>query len=446
MTEKYARSLCPRLDAALYSELRASRIRRGTESPRLVTEPNPLAPKRRSALARSMRTAAAIIALAVTSCVLAGTPGPVQSEPRVSSAMIESIVRSSGLEDSAEISRRVGCLEQELRSVIERFGQGRPSYGKARRVLRFLHDQYLKEYDDKADDLWSVVESGKFNCLSATFFYALVASGLGYGPQVLETPGHLLVRLSVGGRPIDVETTLARGFDLEGALPSERLLQEADRVGYLHASVPNHTLRSFSLETAVGFCWLNTAWRAIERGQGSQAVHAAMIARELLPDPLAHSDGISRLLIQAFRLEYEAGRFDSAYRIALIDVDSTGSPTTSRDRLLAAALKRIEAACGADDPAAAEAILEELARGPLPGPDLARLEIRASPLIASSAVRMGDWTMARRAAERYDRVEPDREEAARLRAWIHLRSRSGGGASSAGPDPLLGSRFLHELD
>ena len=176
-----------------------------------------------------------------------------------------------------------------------------------------------------------------------------------------------------------------------------------------------------SLEEAVGFAWLNRAWRALDRSETVEAAEAVQEAARFLTELPAKAEGARRLLARAFREEYDRGNFEGAYRIATIDVGLFSDVTTSRDRALAATLKRVELACDNDDPETAIAVLEILQQAMPADGDLERLERRTQPLIAAAAVRVEDWESAHYAAQRYSIVQPDPVEANRLLDWVEWR-------------------------
>jgi hypothetical protein len=95
--------------------------------------------------------------------------------------------------------------------------------------------------------------------------------------------------------------------------------------------------------------------------------------------------------------------------------------TTARDRLLAAALKRIEAASEADAVERAEAMLNETAFAAGDLLDVRRLQRGACPVIMAAAVRLGDWDRAERMVRQFQDSEPDRAESRRLARWVARR-------------------------
>jgi hypothetical protein len=98
-------------------------------------------------------------------------------------------------------------------------------------------------------------------------------------------------------------------------------------------------------------------------------------------------------------------------------------------------MKRVEDACDDGDPAGAVAVAEHVSGLSGPTRETSRFERRAWPLIASAAVRLEDWELARAAAQRYERVEPDPLEARRLAQWVDERAESAVKVTIACPWP-----------
>lgn len=354
--------------------------------------------------------------------------------PQCQDAPIEELVAGALAASTADADQRSESLAprvlSEVDAIVRRLGSADSAYRRARRLHRQIQKGYLLHYDAEADGLASILQEGRYNCLSATMLYGLAARAAGLDARVLEIPGHLLLRIHLPGRVVDVETTDRHGFDLARrgwVPPSGPVIGEPERrsswaapAPVLHQTLGGPRYREVSLEQAVGYIWLNTAWRALEAGESMRAARCAVEARMRLPEP--DDDGLRRLLARAFQAEYERGRFEDAYDIASIDVALFPGMTTSRDRMLAAAVKLIALHCDEDRPAAAESVLDEVAATAGDPLGLSHLERRAVPLIAAAAVRLGDWALARRAAQRYGEVEPDPVEAERLLRWVEERT------------------------
>jgi len=175
-----------------------------------------------------------------------------------------------------------------------------------------------------------------------------------------------------------------------------------------------------ALEHAPAFVWHNSGKRALERGDGASAAVFFTEAAALHPSVSMGIEGTETALAQAFRIAYDGGRFDDAYDIAAMGIVIFPDHVSTRDRLIAAGVQRIEVAADSGDPGLANAVLEDVRR--LTGDRADRFERGAIPVIVASALRIGDWPTAGRLCDRYSVVEPDAVEVARLRRWVTLRS------------------------
>jgi len=388
-------------------------------------------------------TTVALVAslLASSLCVAWVAEGPAWTEER----LIDAALRASGTQDVEDLARRREAVQREMDAIVERLDLDGPTVRGARRLHRLLHRRYLLTYEAEEDSLTQLLDHGRYNCLSGTLFYGLIARRLGYDPVVVKLPGHLLLRLEVGGRSLDVETTVLDGFDFgyfsslrpshEPSLTSSRLLLEWP---YSTAWSRQRAGRAWMLplEAAVGYAWLNRGWRDLEAGEPLSAARSVLEAEPLLGDLLEREETVGRLLARAFRDVYERGGFDEAYRIAIIDARLFPEKTTANDRLLAVGLKRIEILGESGDAAGADQVRHEVVSLVQAAGDRARFDRRTCPLIAATAVRSGKFDLARELAERYAAVEPDPVEAERFLAWVEERTAPTEGretASRGGP-------------
>jgi hypothetical protein len=277
-----------------------------------------------------------------------------EAEPRPESVtssterLLGEMLLASGVELPEQRAALVEGLQAAAVDIAERHGNGDPGYRKARRVHRDLHRRYLREYDERADAIQLILSEGRYNCLSASLFSALVYESLGYPTRVVEMPGHLFLEIEIKGRRIDIEATSAHGFDVARRLRAYEsgIFDPSDDLRWLGVSTrartgDNRDLWHVSLDQAIGFAWLNRAWRAWGEKQAVEAAGYVLEAARWLPDMAGRASGIDRLLGEAFLWEYEQGRFESAYRVAAVGFELDGTTTSARDRLLAAAVKRV---------------------------------------------------------------------------------------------------------
>jgi hypothetical protein len=88
-------------------------------------------------------------------------------------------------------------------------------YKKANQLLIFLHDNYFKVYDKKTNSIINLFISGKYNCLSSTILYTVIANDLGLNVKGVVIPEHTFAILINDSENKDVETTMKTGFDID---------------------------------------------------------------------------------------------------------------------------------------------------------------------------------------------------------------------------------------
>ncbi len=362
-----------------------------------------------------------IASLIVAGC-FASAPVSASTTPadKKESELIRQALIASGMEPGSDkLEAHFMAVRYAIDDLVWRVGAGKPTYRRAYKLHRVLHRRYLENYDITVDDVSRIAEDGTFNCLSAVLFFGLVAERLGFETRIIEYPGHLLLELEVRGGPVLIETTSPVGFDIE---PS-RLLSygRASSFGRAWLVMPPESAWSVPLDAAVGFTWLNRAWRTFEMGETNRAVGFVERATEHVPEIPQRVDAATRLLTRAFAKEYEVGRFESAYRIARLEETLHPGRVTAQDRLLAVAQKRIEQLCAQERPTEAAAIREELDRFEFEEVSIDLFDRTVTPTIVSGAVRAGDWTLAEIFIDRYAASEPDAVEVDRLRAWVESR-------------------------
>jgi hypothetical protein len=380
--------------------------------------------------------ALALVTALVLSPCLASTRSAGSADTAVLPVFREALV-ASGVEDPAERAKLEEAFLRTVSDLASRVGSVRSPYRRARRLHDALHATTLRRYTASADGLQAILERGEYNCVSATLFYGMVARALDLPAVVVASPRHVHLRLQLGARDVDVECTSPGGFDVERnlagfvrfvvayklATPAEIEARTAEQV----FEEFHELAQPVSLERGVAFIWHNSAQRALEKQDALAAAAALREEYRIDPETTRASESAPWCLARAFRIEYEAARFDGAYEIAKLDVEMYPGRTTPRDRLLAAAIKRIELACDRGDAAAAEPILEE-ARELAGMPDASRLEREACPRIASAAVLVADWERADRMVLRFLLAEPDAVESARLAGWVAARREMGSAA------------------
>lgn len=86
---------------------------------------------------------------------------------------------------------------------------------RAETIFRFMHQRILTGgYELRASDLAGTIQTGQYNCVSASLLYNCLVEQFGIEARGLEWNGHARTRLLLPNTVLDVETTCARWFDL----------------------------------------------------------------------------------------------------------------------------------------------------------------------------------------------------------------------------------------
>lgn len=375
--------------------------------------------------------------LALALAALAVSPGfsRARSEPRLDLAVIRPVLdealEASGVGEPVERAAFAARFDALAEALAQKIGPGTSPAHKAKKLHRLLHREIFRQYRSEADGLPAVLDHGEYNCVSASMIEALLGRALGLDTWLVAGPRHVFLRVELpAGRSVDIEATAPDGFDARrGARSAGRLLlaykiATPDEIAARGARAVVDAYEGIGapvpLEHAPAFVWHNAGQRALLRMDALGAARCFRSAQLRHPDVATPLDASEIAVARAFRIAYDEARFEDAYRIAVIGVDLAPGHVSARDRLVAAAVQRIELAADAGNPALAESVLTEV-RG-LTQDGAAGFERRAIPGIVGATVRVGDWACAERLSRRYAEVETDPVEVARLLRWVALRA------------------------
>jgi hypothetical protein len=375
------------------------------------------------------RSVAIVIAFVVTAPALARSAPPLAFD--VVHPILDEALLASGVSDPVARAQATDGFDTLAQSLAAAIGDHATPEKRARRLHKLLHAHTLKLYRAEADSPAVVLTRGEYNCVSASLVEGLLGRALGLDTWIVAGPQHVFLRVELPGqRSVDIEATAPDGYDARrNAGRSGRIL-----LAYKLATPEELSARGsraivdayegigspIPIEHAPAFVWHNTGKRALERGDAGRAAISFREAAARHPGVAMGMDGTETALAQAFRISYDAGQFEDAYAIAAMAFQFVPDHVSARDRLVAAGVHRIEAAADSGNPRLADAVLQDVRR--LTGDNAARFERGAIPTIISCALRTGDLETAGRLAIRYEAVEPDPAEAARMHRWVALRS------------------------
>jgi tetratricopeptide (TPR) repeat protein len=84
---------------------------------------------------------------------------------------------------------------------------------KGEYILSFIHKKFLKSYSLLQTRIDTLLENGRYNCVSSAALYLVFAQSAGLDAGGVMTKDHAFVTVRAGGALIDVETTNPYGFD-----------------------------------------------------------------------------------------------------------------------------------------------------------------------------------------------------------------------------------------
>ena len=117
-----------------------------------------------------------------------------------------------GVEALQSYERQLDGLVRRLRASGTVKG---PPRQQAQAVFEFMHRRILRSgYRLNCTDLRAVVDEGRFNCVSASVLFNVLAGRFGLEACGLEVPGHAMSCLILPDGKLEVETTCPRWFQL----------------------------------------------------------------------------------------------------------------------------------------------------------------------------------------------------------------------------------------
>ena len=155
---------------------------------------------------------------------------------------------AEGMTDPDKIARYQAKIDAIVRNLRKQTAS-LPQTEWPQVIFETLHRDLLTgKYDITCTDLAQSLDTGRFNCVSATVLFHTLAQRMGLDVCGLEMRGHALSRVRVGGESVDLETTCAEWFRIRNneKSPKQLTLSEqqqrkydtADRAASRNASDP----------------------------------------------------------------------------------------------------------------------------------------------------------------------------------------------------------------
>jgi len=125
----------------------------------------------------------------------------------------------SGARDRQELEALRYRFEQSAAPIVARVNGLSTPADRAAALLGALHPArtsqapLLREYAVNATTLIDVIETGRYNCVSATIVFTLLAARVRLDANPVLVPTHARAAVLIGGRRVPVEATAPYGYD-----------------------------------------------------------------------------------------------------------------------------------------------------------------------------------------------------------------------------------------
>jgi tetratricopeptide (TPR) repeat protein len=129
--------------------------------------------------------------------------------------LFEAALSASGVESAGDRKRYQKLFQEWCRSLQATCAKLHGDRAAAQAVLEFLHHGILTgRYELDCSALTLAIDSGNFNCVSATILFNCLAHAQGLNVSAAERPGHVLSVVHLEKETLHVETTSAAWFEI----------------------------------------------------------------------------------------------------------------------------------------------------------------------------------------------------------------------------------------
>lgn len=212
-----------------------------------------------------------------------------------------------------DVEARKNHLKQidQLTSELRKATAGQELMAKGDTILKTLHSGAMSAgYETKQSSLSVLLETKKFNCVSSTVLFALLARRLGLKVEGLEFPGtsyssgHVFAIVVDGEKRIDVETTNADGFNSRAKIAASGATafgQEDITRGH-KIDMKGLLLSTFN----------NRATEAGRSGQLAEAMRLRLMMLAVAPENVDAQDGFTGVFVNWIADRIKAEKYEQA--------------------------------------------------------------------------------------------------------------------------------------
>jgi len=147
----------------------------------------------------------------------------------------EAILVASGVQEKQRRARYLAQIDQLVAEAKIMIRKGKTVYQQGELLLAWMHKRVLiSGYQENQSSFSTLLDTGKFNCVSSSALYGILGQKLGLDIRAIEVPDHTFSIFYDGARHVDVETTSPAGFD--PASRPEVLAQFTRQTGFNYIS------------------------------------------------------------------------------------------------------------------------------------------------------------------------------------------------------------------
>lgn len=199
----------------------------------------------------------------------------------------EAALIASGEPDAAARASHLAIIDRLVADADRAVSGTGDLQGRGEAILRLLHAGPFKGgYALRQTDVSTVLETGRFNCVSSAVVYTIVGRRLGLDVRGIEVPEHAFAIVYDGPRHVDVETTIPEGFN--PARSAEAAEKFRERTGFVYVPESHREdRREVNDAGLVALVYYNHGVARAEQGDHPGAL--AMYFRGLQLDPASAS-------------------------------------------------------------------------------------------------------------------------------------------------------------
>lgn len=328
--------------------------------------------------------------------------------------LIDAFLIASGVFDRAKRNAYAGRLDEITVAARAATISAKTAFEGGEALLKFLHQGPMKGgYDPQQTRLSVLLDTGKFNCVSATALYQIVAKRLGLAVQALSIPssveGHAMSMFMDGNRRIDVETTNPDGFNFQSKVKESG----ATVIGVQLDPASGHDVSDQGLASLIA---QNLASGGSKRKDHRAAIQAALVGLALDPAENAKANNFVAALNDWAMLLGDANKYEDALTVMQFGLDLVPSDETLIGNVDVLWSKYAASEAHANRAASAVAVVRRaIESGQLKNSD----DAEAAPFI-SVADKLADAGKWQEAIAVLDRALPavEGESAIRIHRWL----------------------------